>query len=943
MKKFLKVIGILFLLLLVAIITLPMIFSGRIKEEVKKLANENLTAVMEFEDLSLSLISDFPNVSVDIDQLSLTGTGEFEGVKLVDAESIVASVNLMSLFGETMKINEVGIVNAFIDVRVLESGAANYDIAVPSEETEEVAEAPTGEEGAFAMTLKNYYIENAHIIYDDATMPLRFETTGFTHRGSGDFTADIFDLDTKSTAESVDLVYDGSHYINHAKLTLDAVLNIDNANSKYTFKDNVVSLNQLLLEADGWVAMPGDDIDMDISFKTKENDLVQLLSMVPAEFTQDLTGVVATGRVDLDGFVRGTYNETTMPGFGANLKVDNGSFQYPDLPGKVNNIDINVAIDASKGADNDAMTVDINRFYMEMSNNPIDITLHLRNPYTDPFIDCAVQAKVVMDNLKETIPLENGDELSGSVTANFNVKGRMSAAEEERYGDIEAGGDLVILGLNYSSDSLPYTVNMRSAYFNVTPSHIALTQFIAEVGKTDLSASGKINNYLSYFLKDELLEGEFNVASNNLDLNEFLAEDAETSSTTETADSTETATGVIRLPSNIDFKLNANFAKMVYEDMVITNTKGSISLKEAVASINNVTMETLGGTVKVNGSYSTQNEKPEVDMMFGIVNMDIQQAANTIETIDKLAPIAKSCKGQFSTNMSLVCLLDNSMEPIENTITGGGKVQTKSVYVEKFEPLNKLASELKIERLAKQTIEDVNITYRFEDGKVVVDPFTVKVDGIPATIEGTMSFQQELDYRVKMNLPADRLPGNLSSQASGLLGDLNDKLGSNISINAVIPISLRIQGTVEKPTIAGNYGEAIKEQKDDLKEQVKEQVKEVVKEQIDNTKAEAVAKAKEEAAKLMEDAQKEADKIMADARKLAADGKDAAYKEAKKVEDSAKNPFEKAAKRLAADKLREEADKAHDKAIAEAQKRADAVIATAQKQADAKVKAAEEL
>lgn len=107
------------------------------------------------------------------------------------------------------------------------------------------------------MTLKNYYIENAHIIYDDATMPVRFETTGFTHRGSGDFTADIFDLDTKSTAESVDLVYDGSHYINHAKLTLDAVLNIDNANSKYTFKDNVVSLNQLLLEADGWVAMPG--------------------------------------------------------------------------------------------------------------------------------------------------------------------------------------------------------------------------------------------------------------------------------------------------------------------------------------------------------------------------------------------------------------------------------------------------------------------------------------------------------------------------------------------------------------------------------------------------------------------------------------------------------------------------------------------------------------
>jgi len=328
------------------------------------------------------------------------------------------------------------------------------------------------------------------------------------------------------------------------------------------------------------------------------------------------------------------------------------------------------------------MTVDVDRFYLELKNNPVDLTLHLRNPFTDPFIDCALQAKVVLDNLKETIPLENGDELSGSITANFNVKGRMSAAEEERYEDIEAEGDLVILGLNYTSDSLPYDVNMRSAYFNFNPSHIALTQFMAEIGSTDLSASGRINNYLSYFLKDELLEGTFNVNSNNLDLNEFLAAEEEDGAEEETmaSDSTVTA-GVIQLPMNIDFKLNATFAKLIYEDMVITNATGGIGLKEAVASINNVSMETLGGLVTVNGSYSTQNAKPEVDMTFGIVNMDIQQVANTIETIDKLAPIAKSCKGRFSTNLNLVCLLDENMEPIENTITGGRKnSDQKCVY-----------------------------------------------------------------------------------------------------------------------------------------------------------------------------------------------------------------------------------------------------------------------
>ena len=394
---------------------------------------------------------------------------------------------------------------------------------------------------------------------------------------------------------------------------------------------------------------------------------------------------------------------------------------------------------------------------------------------------------------------------------------------------------------------------------------------------------------------------------------------------------------------NVDFKLTTQFDNVIYEDLVISKAKGDIQLKEGVASLKDVYMEALGSSIVTNGSYSSNGPKPLVDMDFGILNMDINQASNTIETIDKLAPIGKSCTGRFSTTMSLVCALDEAMEPIENTITGGGNVQTKSVFIEKFEPLNKLAQELKIDRLAKQTIEDVNITYRFEDGKVLVDPFTVKIDGIPATIQGHMTFDQVMDYTVKMNLPADRLPGNIGSQATGLLSDINDKLGSNISTNTTIPISLRIRGTMEKPEIKGNYGEAIQEQKEEVKEQVKEAVKEEVKEQINKGKAEAVAKAKEEAAKLMEDAQREADKIMADATKLADDGKEATYKEAQKVEDSAKNPFEKAAKRLAADKLREQADKAHAKAIAEAQKRADAAVAKAQEQADAKIKAAEEL
>lgn len=940
MKKSLKISGIVLLLFIIAIIALPFMFKGRIKSEIEKAANDNLNATFAFEDVDLSLISNFPNLTVDIENLSLTGIGTFEGVKLVEAGLITATVDVWSLFGDSLTIREVGIDKANIDVRVLADGSANYDIAKPSTDTTTVEESTEG--GGFSMKLKRYFVTNSNISYDDATFPMTLSIKELNHEGSGDFTDDLFLLSTNTTATALDVVYDGVRYIREAKTSLKADFEIDNANSKYTFKDNEIGLNELALKADGWVAMPGDDIDMDISFAALKTEFKTLLSMVPAEFASDLSGVQADGKIAFNGFVKGTYNDLRMPGFGLNLEVNQGRFNYPDMPKSVEDIEIKLAIDASAGIDNDAMTVDIDKFSMTMADNPIDMTLHLKNPYTDPLIDFDMTAKVVLDNLKDMIPMENGDRLAGTFDADIHLDGRASAIEEQRFNDFKAEGTMAITGIQFRSDSLAYDVDVNQANFAFNPQFIDMSTFDAKIGKTDIKASGKITDYLNYALKDSMLTGRFNLYSSNMDLNEFMTEE-EAAVETETETTTEESTGVVRLPKNVDFELQSRFDRMIYDDLEITNTSGMVVLKDGVADIKNLTMQLLGGTVMMNGEYDSRPDKPLMDMDFNIKNLDIKQTAEKFATIDKLAPIAKSCTGLFSTSMHMECTLDESMMPIENTISGAGNLQTSSVYIEKFEPLTKLANELKIEKLAKQTIQDVNVSYKFEDGKVIVDPFTVKLDGIPANIEGSMTFSQELDYRMKMDIPSEKLPGNLANQASSLLSDLNKKLGTNIAAGTKIPVSIRITGTMTDPKIAGNYGEMIQEAKADLKEDLKDAAKEAINEQVDKAKEDAIKKAREEAGKLVADAQKQADKTMVDARKAADNLKAKAYAEAQKVEDSAKNPLEKAGKRLAADAMRKEADKAHTKSIEEAQKQADKIVAQARVEADKKIQQAEGL
>ncbi|MGB1031405.1 MAG: AsmA family protein, partial [Flavobacteriales bacterium] len=175
MKKGLKIIGIIVLLILIAMIALPMVFKGKIVEQIKTTANKSLNATLEFEDVSLSLFSNFPDLTVEIEKLDLSNHAPFEGVHLVKANNVSATVNLWSVFGETIEINEISLSEPNIDVRVLVDGSANYDIAKASEGPNEEEESSENEDdSAFAIALKNYSIENGNISYSDATFPMEF-------------------------------------------------------------------------------------------------------------------------------------------------------------------------------------------------------------------------------------------------------------------------------------------------------------------------------------------------------------------------------------------------------------------------------------------------------------------------------------------------------------------------------------------------------------------------------------------------------------------------------------------------------------------------------------------------------------------------------------------------------------------------------------------------
>lgn len=933
-KRILATVGILILLLILAVILIPILFKDKIEAAVKDEVNKTVNATIDWGEWDITLLKNFPNLTVEIADLKVSNVAPFEGIDLARIGVLTATVDIMSLFGEKIDIRQIGLVKPYIHVKVLEDGRANWDIA----KADTAAATPTDTAAsAFNIGLREYSIEDGHLIYDDASLPHFMELAGLDHTGSGDFTQDLFVLKTTTHADSVNVVFDGVKYLKNAKTDIKADLDMDMANMKFTFKENEATVNELVLGFDGWLAMPGDDIDMDLTWNTKKTDFGTLLSLVPAEFATDLSGVQMSGKAGFSGHVKGRYNDTSMPGFGLIVDVDKGRFKYPDLPAAVENIFVDLKINSPGGADMNGMVVDLKRFAMTMAGNPVEARMYLTKPMTDPTVDAELRAQLDLASVKTVVPMK-GDDLQGNFTADVRMKGAMSDVEAGRYEKFTADGKMILLGMAYKTDSLPYGIGIKSLYFDFSPRFLSLTSFDGSIGSSDIQAKGRMDNYLQWWLKDSTLVGSFDLTANKFDLNELMGP-SEPAPATETAPADTTPMSVIEVPGNIDFTMSTAVGEVIYDDLHLANVRGGLRVHDERVDLRDVFFNLFGGSVTMAGGYDTKDRtEPTVDLHYDVRDLDIEQTVRYVETVQKMAPIARTCKGKFSTDLRMSTVLDAHMQPLMNTLTGDGTLRTKSVSIDGFQPLVDLAKAIKIKGIENTTLQDVSFTYHFKDGKMITDPFDTRIDRIKARVGGSTAFaDQAIDYDMTAKVPSDIFGAAAAQTVSGLLGQANRAVGSNFEVPAELDLTVKMTGTIDKPIVKPVFAGG----GTNVKEVIVAEVKQEVNQQIGKAKEEAVAKAREEAARLVAEAQKQADQIKADARREAANTKAQAYKLADDQVAQVTNPLAKAAAKIAADKAKKEADKKEQQFIAEADKRADGVVEAARKKGDDMIAKAE--
>src|SRR5512138_3142408 len=105
LKITLKITGVLLFVLIAAAFLIPVLFKKQITALVKKEINKNISARVDFTDVSLSLFRHFPKIAISLQDISVIGTNEFAKDTLISAQALNASVDLISAIkGKNVKV-----------------------------------------------------------------------------------------------------------------------------------------------------------------------------------------------------------------------------------------------------------------------------------------------------------------------------------------------------------------------------------------------------------------------------------------------------------------------------------------------------------------------------------------------------------------------------------------------------------------------------------------------------------------------------------------------------------------------------------------------------------------------------------------------------------------------------------------------------------------------
>ncbi|MFC0779695.1 AsmA-like C-terminal region-containing protein [Flavobacterium sp. HJSW_4] len=416
--KIAKYFGITFAVILGLLFLTPIVFEDQIKEQIKKTANERLSAELNYSDVSVSFFRHFPSLTLTLDNLSLNGSAPYKNEKFITAKEVSFGIDVMSLiFSKSVKIDQIYLSDSFINVKVNPNGEANYNIYKSQEQA-----AKSNDTTETALKLERIEILNSKIVYDDQSTKVHFDAFGFNYLGKGDLNKAVFDLYSKAKIEKLNIVYENEPYLMNKKIDADLITKVNINSLSFFFQQNNLKINQLLVDFKGKFDILKDGYNMDFVIKSDNSELYDVFTAFPPKYITWLSQTELKGKTDLLLTLKGKYitSQNIAPDLDLDVKVKDGFVNYNKSAFPVSNLNLDIKTKVPS-LNPDLVIVDAKNLSLNVNEDYLKSKFFIKGLKTSE-INADFKAKIDLEKLSNALGIP-GIELKGALAGDVKANG----------------------------------------------------------------------------------------------------------------------------------------------------------------------------------------------------------------------------------------------------------------------------------------------------------------------------------------------------------------------------------------------------------------------------------------------------------------------------------------------------------------------------------------
>jgi uncharacterized protein involved in outer membrane biogenesis len=590
LKKILIYLLVVLAVLLTGTMVSVFLFKDQIINRFVNEANKHLNTPVKIGKIDVSVFDDFPNLAIVFTDVYVEDS--HPGIyPLLTAERLAFTLNPVQLWNGNYSVRGLSVTGSETNLRINKAGKANYII---------LKDTPGEGTGAVQFDLRNVRLSNTIVSYLDQQADQHHVFNSEKLTASINVTGDLYAITAKGDVITEQIGVGRVLFLTNKTFAVDAHINYDDDKKTVDFNSSSLKVGRSLFEINGNYGFKDKNL-IDLKAEGKDTDIQTLLSLFPDETSKKLKQYRSDGDVFFNLNLKGEISDRKSPLISVSFGCKDATVYHPDYQSHISKANLNGSFASPSLTDFTNAKLFLSNMEGELNGKTFTGNLSI-SEFNDPYITLDFKGELDAASVYNFYPIPEVKELNGLIRADILFEGKTSLLKKKATAQkVKTNGAITLGGVNFTYGKQNIHFKDINGTLNFNNNDLALSDVKGYFENSDFQLNGFFKNIITFLLFENQPIGiETDLTSDFLDLDQLFSIGFEQEESNEYQ---------FRISPNIQLNFNCDVKKMKYRRFKPSNIKGDLLVKNQVAVSRNITMNTMGGTLTLNGIVDAKNSK----------------------------------------------------------------------------------------------------------------------------------------------------------------------------------------------------------------------------------------------------------------------------------------------------------------------------------------------